>query len=160
MNIREFAYTHDQQPGTVATYIKRHKNLFNDHIEKVGNNTELDDEAIRLLELQYPLPKPIQVVENTETQQKYINSLEQINYLQNQLLQFKEQLQEFKSLKLLLEEKNNEYKIAKDKIESLNEEIICMVAKEERHLMHIKELNSKYEKLKNRGLWDRIINKD
>lgn len=132
MNIKEFADTHDQQIGTVVMYIRRHKDLFNDHIEKVGNNTELDDEAIRLLELQYPLPKPIQVVENTETQQKYINALEHINYLQNEMLNIQKELNKYQSLKFLLDKKEKDFD----------------------------ELSSKYEKLKNRGLWDRIINKD
>lgn len=132
MNIKEFSLTHNQQSGTISTYIRRHKELFDGHIEKTGSNINLDEEAIRLLELIYPLPKPIQTIENPETQKKYIRALEQINYLQNELLKLKSQLQESNSIKLLFQKQENE----------------------------LEELKLKYDKLKNRGFWDRIMNKN
>lgn len=167
MNINEFANLHNQHHRTVSIYIKRHPELFDGHIEDCENQKILDNEAIRILEKQYPLPKPVPMVENPETQQKYINALEQINYLQNQLLHVREQLQEYKSLKLLLEEKNNENQEIKDQVKSLSMELVCLQVEQEKRTIIIKskekdfdELNLKYEKLKNRGLWDRIVNKD
>ena len=165
MNIKEFAESHNQHHRTVSIYIKRHPELFGGHIEDCENQKILDNEAIRILEKQYPLPKPVPIMENSETQKKYINSLEQINYLQNQLLHVREQLQEFKSLKLLLEEKSNENQEIKNQVKLLSEELVQV--EREKHTIIIKskekdfdELNLKYEKLKNRGLWDRIVNKD
>lgn len=166
MNIKEFAESHNQHHRTVSIYIKRHPELFDGHVEDLENQKILDDNAIKILEKQYPLPKPVHIMENSETQKKYINSLEQINYLQNQLLHVREQLQELKSLKLLLEERNNENQEIKNHIKSLSEELVCLQVEREKHTIIIEskekdfdELNLKYEKLKNRGLWDRIINK-
>lgn len=107
------------------------------------------------------------MVENPETQQKYINALEQINYLQNQLLHVREQLQEYKSLKILLEEKSNENQEIKNQVKLLSEELVHLQVEQEKRTIIIKskekdfdELNLKYEKLKNRGLWGRIVNRD
>lgn len=167
MNINEFANLHNQHHRTVSIYIKRHPELFDGHIEDFENQKILDDEAIRILEKQYPLPKPVPMVENPETQQKYINALEQINYLQNQLLHVREQLQEYKSLKILLEEKSNENQEIKNQVKLLSEELVHLQVEQEKRTIIIKskekdfdELNLKYEKLKNRGLWGRIVNRD
>lgn len=132
MNIKEFANTHNQQTSTVSMYIRRHKELFEGHIKKVGVNLYLDDHAINLLEEQYSTQKPIVLADLDETQKKYIRALEQNNHLHQQIVQLQTQLQESNSIKLLFEKQENE----------------------------LEKLKEKYEKLKNRGLWDRIVNKE
>ena len=132
MNVKEFAKIHNQQLVTVSTYIKRHKELFEGHIKKIGSNIDLDDDAIKILEVKYPLPEPIVLTPLDETHKKYIESLEQINYLQNTIINLQNKLQETNSIKLLFEKQENE----------------------------LEKLKEKYEKLKNRGLWDRIVNKE
>ena len=132
MNIKEFANTHNQQTSTVSMYIRRHKELFEGHIKKVGVNLYLDDHAINLLEEQYSTQKPIVLDDLDETQKKYIRALEQNNHLHQQIVQLQTQLQESNSIKLLFEKQENE----------------------------LEKLKEKYEKLKNRGLWDRIVNKE
>lgn len=132
MNIKEFANTHNQQTSTVSMYIRRHKELFEGHIKKVGVNLYLDDHAVNLLEEQYSTQKPIVLADLDETQKKYIRALEQNNHLHQQIVQLQTQLQESNSIKLLFEKQENE----------------------------LEKLKEKYEKLKNRGLWDRIVNKE
>lgn len=132
MNVKEFAKIHNQQLVTVSTYIKRHKELFEGHIKKIGSNIDLDDDAIKILEVKYPLPEPIVLTPLDETQKKYIRALEQNNHLHQQIVQLQTQLQESNSIKLLFEKQENE----------------------------LEKLKEKYEKLKNRGLWDRIVNKE
>ena len=146
MNIKQFAELHNQNQRTIVMYIKRHKEIFEGHIIKIGNSKYLDNEAITILENQYPLPKPIPVIENIETQKKYVSSLEKINYLQEKILDLQKQLQESKTLKLLLEK-------SQEQTQKLSDEIISLKVK-------IESQEVEYNKLKNRNLWERILNKD
>ena len=108
MNIKEFANTHNQQTSTVSMYIRRHKELFEGHIKKVGVNLYLDDHAVNLLEEQYSTQKPIVLADLDETQKKYIRALEQNNHLHQQIVQLQTQLQESNSIKLLVEKQDTE----------------------------------------------------
>lgn len=146
MNIKQFAELHNQNQRTIIMYMKRHKEMFDGHVTKIGNSKYLDNEAITILEHKYPLSKPIPVVENVETQKKYMLSLEKINYLQEKILDLKKQLQESKSLRLLLEK-------SQEQTQKLSDELISLKVKMESQ-------EKKYNKLKNRNLWSRIFNKD
>ena len=146
MNIKQFAELHNQNQRTIVMYIKRHKEIFEGHIIKIGNSKYLDNEAITILENQYPLPKPIPVIENIETQKKYVSSLEKINYLQDKILDLQKQLKESKTLRLLLEK-------SQEQTQKLSDEIISLKVK-------IESQEIEYNKLKNRNLWERILNKD
>ena len=146
VNIKQFAELHNQNQRTIIMYIKRHKEMFDGHVTKIGNSKYLDNEAIKILEHKYPLPKPIPVVENIETQKKYMLSLEKINYLQEKILDLQKQLQESKTLRLLLEK-------SQEQTQKLSDELISLKVKMESQ-------EEQYNKLKNRNLWDRIFNKD
>ena len=146
VNIKQFAELHNQNQRTIVMYIKRHKEIFEGHIIKIGNSKYLDNEAITILENQYPLPKPIPVIENIETQKKYVSSLEKINYLQDKILDLQKQLKESKTLRLLLEK-------SQEQTQKLSDEIISLKVK-------IESQEIEYNKLKNRNLWERILNKD
>lgn len=118
-------------------YIQRHRELFEGHMKKVGNFKYLDYEAIKILEKQYPMPKEsdkINIIENTNIQQKYMDALEKINYLQDKISILEKSLQT-----KLLEEKEIQ------DTRKLNDEIIL--------------LKEKYENLKNRSLWDIIFHR-
>lgn len=146
VNIKQFAQLHNQNQRTIIMYIKRHEKIFEGHITKIGNSKYLDNEAITILENQYPLPKPIPVIENIETQKKYVSSLEKINYLQDRISDLQKQIQESKTLKLLLENSQKQTQKLSDELISLR---VKMESQEE-----------KYNKLKNRNLWERLLNRD
>ncbi len=62
MIIVEFCKAHDVKQATVTNYITRHPEEFEGHTKKRGKAVELDDEAVRLLDIKYPIPKPVTVI--------------------------------------------------------------------------------------------------
>ena len=129
MKISDFIEGRDLNYDTVRRYIKRNPELFNGHIGH-SQNIVLDDEAVKLLEEKYPLPTPVQVIQDTtsreklqELQEKYINLLEENNRLTQEnanlkLLQHKQLL-----LEQQIQEKECAIQKALDEIRECDEQI-------------------------------------
>lgn len=116
MNITQFAETHNQNPKNITMYISRHRELFEGHVKTVGKNKYLDNEAIRLLEIKYPLKETINCLKDVETQKKYIEALEEINLLNKSIIRLQGQIQESKSLKSQVEQSNELIKKLTDEL--------------------------------------------
>ena len=121
MNITEFANTHDQQPQTIKRYIDRHPQFFSGHTQKVGKSIILDDVAIGLLDEQYPVPKPVQIINGIPIED-HLRALSQkdddIQQLQAEIIDLQKivnhtltELCALKSSKVLLESKMDTYSI-------------------------------------------------
>ncbi|PHU34084.1 hypothetical protein [Pseudobutyrivibrio ruminis] len=106
MTITEFAESRQVQPQAISRYIGRHPEKFNGHTEKKGKTVELDDIALELLEKKYPMPAPVQIIEDTESRQKLIKAQELIIQLQDKLMDAQSQIAEAEATKILLEDKN------------------------------------------------------
>nr|WP_181365797.1 hypothetical protein [Butyrivibrio fibrisolvens]AAA99530.1 putative plasmid recombination protein [Butyrivibrio fibrisolvens]prf//2120283A recombination protein [Butyrivibrio fibrisolvens] len=110
MTITEFAESRQVQPQAISRYIGRHPEKFNGHTEKKGKTVELDDIALEFLEKKYPLPAPVQIIEDTESRQKLIKAQELIIQLQGKLMDAQSQIAEAEATKMLLEDKNVQIK--------------------------------------------------
>ncbi len=142
MLLQEFAKERGVSAGTVSKYIRRHQADFEGHLKEKGNQKELDEEAIQLLNSIYPL-QIIEVKRDEETERllkkatEHIIELQQrVNDMSAELMKNKEEMLEMKTAQLRIEVK----------AESLEEQN--------------KEKDEIIAKLKNRNLIERIMNKD
>lgn len=103
MNITQFAKSHNIKYENVSMFISRHKKMFEGHISTVGKFRYLDDKAIEILEKQYPPIISHYHNEKNEFKDKYLESLEHIKCLQNELLKIQNELSDYRSKKLLIE---------------------------------------------------------
>lgn len=73
--MKDFADGRGVNPDTIATYIRRHPELFDGHTQKSSNKLLLDDEAVELLNKVYPAPAPEEIW-TPAAKRKYDNLLE------------------------------------------------------------------------------------
>ncbi len=107
--ITDFARERNVEPDTVTTYIRRHPEIQKFIITK-GKKSAIDtlSDGYQMLEEQYPYPKPIQVVEDTESQKKLIKAQELIIQLQERLQEATTQIADAKAMQLLLEDREKQ----------------------------------------------------
>lgn len=85
MEIKEFIDGRNVEYTAVYQYIKRNQK-FKGHIGKKGK-INLDEYAVELLNEKYPLPQPIEMVQDPELFKKYNAVLEQLTMVQQQLVE-------------------------------------------------------------------------
>jgi predicted ribosome quality control (RQC) complex YloA/Tae2 family protein len=157
MTITEFARGRNIQPQTISIYIRRHAKRFEGHTSKDGKTLELDDEAVKMLDEKYPLPKPVQVINGVDPEEykllqeevdhlhrQYEAKMEVILSLQDKLNQAQERIGQAEAAKLLLEDKKQQLEKAEDRIEKMESEL--------------QELRTENARLLSRGLFARIFN--
>ena len=106
LSIREFAASRQQDNDTVTTWIRRHPEV--DACCKVQGKdkyVDMDSDGFKLLEKQYPLPRPIEVIEDKESRAALIKAQQVIIQLQEQIKQQAVEIAEQKSVQLLLEDR-------------------------------------------------------
>ena len=155
MKISEFVEGRNVAAATVQQYINRHKLDFEGLIQKGKNKKEiiLSEEAIRLLDKKYPLPKPIEILDKgyvpieelDAVKSKYIEALEEGKRLLEERNQLQLEIKEHEKKTALIEQKDKDIKRLEDEQEKKDEEL--------------KALKEEIEKLKKRTLWERILNK-
>ena len=64
LKIQEFIKDRNVKYGTVTQYIKRHGDVFKEHVGRSKGKVELDDFAVAELDKIYPFPKPVEVIED------------------------------------------------------------------------------------------------
>lgn len=149
VTISDFANERNEKRDTINRFIRLHPEI-NAETVMQGKDKCIDTEsnAYKLLEKQYPLPNPIQVVNgvNPEEYQRVLNELNAKNniiiQMQHELSDAKLKLVEETSQKLFLAEKNEN----KDKT----------IAEQNKSL---ETANNEILRLKNRNLINRIFNK-
>ena len=159
MNITEFAQSRNKTVGAVSNYIQRHRDLFKGHTKKTGTNAELDEYALEILEKKYPLPKPVEVVEDietikelSETRKELAEAGKRIEVLQSKLLESSKQIAQAEATKLLLEDKTAQLDKAEKEAQDLKN-------KNENLSAELEKLRIENATLKNRGLFARIFNR-
>lgn len=143
MTITEFADSRGVDRQTVRVYIKRHPEIRkNTHTE--GRQIVLEEDAIALLDRAYPPPKPVTILQGV-SHEEHEKLLMRCADLQQQLFRIQtERLEEQKSIA----EMSGRMMLLEDKTRRLDEVTAQMEA--------LKEEN---ERLKNRSLLKRILNK-
>ena len=119
MYLKEFAEQRNVKPNTVAVYMKSHEKEFKGHTWLKNGRKWLDEDAIRLLEQKYPMPLPVQVIEDSEARKQLIVAQQLIIKLQQQLVEAAPAItlaeQNIKLIETMTEEKEN--------LEKQNEEL-------------------------------------
>lgn len=108
MLIIEFAESRNEKPDTIRKYISRHKDEFEGHTSFSGTKMEIDDVAYEMLEKVYPMPKPIQIVEDTESRRKLVQAQELIIRMQMQMMEMQEKVALAEASRALLEDRENQ----------------------------------------------------
>ena len=117
MTITEFAESRNVEAQAVSRYLVRHPEE-KASCRKVGKTVELSEKALALLSEQYPLPKPVQIIqgvphEEYEAVQKSLSDTqEQLSKSKDILLAMKEAISEKE--KLLIQQEAN-VKMLEDK---------------------------------------------
>ena len=112
LKITDFADARNVDRNAVTQYIRRHDDLFKGHTKVKANCMFVDDEAVILLEKKYPLPRPIEVVEDietikelSETRKELAKAEKRIEEIQKQLLEASKQIAQAEATQMLLEDK-------------------------------------------------------
>ena len=146
MTLSDFARQRNQDVSAIKMYMKRHGLDYD-------RTTGLTDEQLAILDEQYPLPKPVTIL-NGIPEKEYIDVLERLDKakdkmfeLQNKLFDVQLQISEQKSDRLLLEEKTENLK--KELVEKADE-----ISKLREQLTDAQKEN---ERLRNRKLFDYLF---
>lgn len=164
ITISDFAKERAIDRDTVNAWIRNHEEV-NKACRKAGKEKTIDtsSEAYQLLEKQYPLPRPIQIIEDTESRQKLIKLQEAYIQLQGKMVEASNQLAQAEATKLLLEDKEEQLEKA-EKQRDKAEERADKVADELQHFRaeaeaKIKELEEKLQAEKDKSWWQKLRGK-
>lgn len=152
MILSDFIKGRDIKINAVSNYISRNPDKFKNHVTREGNHTILDDEAVRILENKYPIPKPTIIIngldpdEERELRQRLADANESLAKARDVMLAMQNEITEHK---LLIAE--HEHGIALLEERTSHEKALLELQN--------KELQEKIAKLENRGLFGRIFNK-
>ena len=158
MNITEFASARNEQSQTISIFIKRHPEQFEGHTRKVGKTVELDEVALEILEKQYPLPRPVQMLNGVDPEEhkavmdKLASAQEYIIKLQDKMMEDQKLIAQAEAQKILLEDKNSQLEAVRAEGEKKDTEIDDLKKANE-------DLRTELERLKNRSFLDRLFNK-
>ena len=165
MTILEFCENRKVQATTVAMYIRRNPELFEGHISKNGQQTEIDDAAFAILDKKYPFPPEIVASPDAEILKELENAKNYIIQLQQQLLDNSQVLAVAERNQFLLEEAKSNCTQLQDRNSLLNEEVGSLKAqlaaaeeKASRASQEAEKASQEVERLRGRSLWQRIFN--
>ena len=165
MTILEFCENRKVQASTVAMYIKRNPDLFEGHVSKSGQHTEIDDEAFRLLDSKYPIPPELIPTPNMELLAELDRAKNHIIQLQDEAIVREKLLAKAELDKLMLEEKTVQLIEAKSSCadlqsqnSELHEEIGRLKAQLAQAEQEASRASEEAEKLRNRSFWQRLFN--
>ena len=108
-SISDFSSIRQQDRGTVNAWIRCHDEV-NSACQMIGKEKYIDtsSEAYKLLEKQYPLPKPIEIIVDNESRNKLLQAQELIIRLQEQLREKDLEIAQKGAVQLLLEDKEKQ----------------------------------------------------
>ena len=123
MILIEFAKSRNEKPDTIRKYINRHPEQFAGHISKSGNKMELDSVAQELLEEVYPLPRPVEVIVETESREELIRMQKLLIQAQQEMMRMQTLVAQAEAQKILLEDKESQLNEAREEIKELRAEL-------------------------------------
>jgi len=120
--ISDFAEERNVDRNAVTQYIRRHEELFKGHTKIEGNSMFADDEAMQLLDKKYPLPKPIEIIEDKESRQELIKTQRLVIQLQESLKEAQGLIAKAEATQMLLEDKEIQLEKAEQRLDKAEEE--------------------------------------
>lgn len=158
MFLSDFASIRGLKSNTVAAYVNNHPEI-SEHTTMDGKQKVLDDIAVELLDKKYPLPKPIQIIEDTESRNKLLEAQRTIIKMQQVIIEVsaeKERLAIQAERVMLLETAEKE---KADKISKLEADIERQDELLDRREQELSAVKQELSRLKNRSFWERILNR-
>lgn len=165
MTILDFCENRKVQVSTVTMYIKRNPDLFESHVSKSGQHTEIDEEAFKILDAKYPIPPELIPAPDAELMAELDRAKNYIIQLQQQVIEQNNILALAERNKFLLEEAREDCDNLQRRNDLLNEEIGMLkaqlsisgekVAKANEEALRASE---ELERLRNRSFWQRLFN--
>lgn len=159
MTITEFAESRNVEAQAVSRYLVRHPKE-KESCRKVGKVVELSEEALALLSKQYPLPKPVQVIqgvphEEFESVQKKLDQTRELLIAMKDAVAEKEKLliQQEANVRLLedksafIEKALEDEKAEKATIQAKNEALYEEIARLNAELAEAKRPKSLIERI-------------
>ncbi len=143
--LKDFAKERNVNTDALTAYIRRHKEDFKGHTKTKDKKMEIDKTAYELLDKIYPLPRPIEIVEDKESREKLLKAQEYIIQLQAKINEQALQIAEANNIKLLLEDKTSQLTDARQEIDHLKEQN--------------DRLQEKYETELRKTWWDKLRGK-
>ena len=165
-----FAKQRNVKADTIATFIRRHPEVFEGHVKQQGNRMILDEKAEEILDEKYPMPKPVVIVNglDLEEERELKAKLEEALLLlarsesrradlEKALAEQKGLIESYESKVLALEtQKDSEIMVLKSEKEAdrrvFEVELDTLKTKNE-------ELDKEIQRMLNRSLFERIFNK-
>lgn len=151
MNLADFASQHNVQRDAVAQYIRRHPEEFRGHTSNQGKKLILDEVAIELLEKKYPL-RPIEVVEDVATLRELAEAHKALAAANAKLAELQGHAAALEATKILLEDREQQLVAEREARAAAEKEILRLSTENAVAAAEV-------ERLKNRGLFDRIRNR-
>ena len=115
MTVSEFARARGLDRNAVGAYIRRHDEI-KKHTETQGKNILLDEEAVSALERKYPLPKPVEIVEDKEARKN-------LDEAKSMIIALQAKLSEYSGKVMLLEDREKQLKERDEAIASQSAKI-------------------------------------
>lgn len=170
MTIKEFCRVRPNiQVPSVIKYMKRRSDLFEGHISGSGQQTELDDVAIKLLEEKYPMPMEVISSPNAELIAELDRAKNYIIQLQQEAIQHEKLMAKAELDKVMLEERR--VQLLEETLEvkavcndlqgqnaALHEELGRLKAQLEQAEQEASRASQEAEKLRSRSFWQRVFN--
>ncbi len=157
--LTNFAESRNEKPDTIRKYINRHKDEFEGHCSFCGTRMEIDDYAVKMLNQLYPLPKPVEIIEDTESRKELIKAQKLIIQLQQKISEQSLALAKAAANKILLEDKEEQLKEKRNELDEAKQEISFQRARADAEKAKAEEAQREIDRLKNRGLLERLLNK-
>ena len=171
MKLKDFAKEHNLDNQTVSRYINRHKELFDQHAIKEGQNIILDDVALEILGKKYPFPEPVVVQDQAarekllEVTEKYAAAMEKITLLIQSKQRFLEEENKNltddldrteQELRKITDEQKGWMRTFKSQEKEVAEAEMLLKREREEHRMQLAKLQSELEAEKNKTWWDKL----
>lgn len=160
ITIAEFARERNVDRVAVNAWIRNHPNI--DKVcQKKGKEKIIDTllDEYKELEKQYPLPKPVEVIEDTESRKKLIQAQELIIQMKDKLLDAQNKIAAAEATKLLLEDKEIQLSKAEKQIEKQEATLEREAERKAQLEKELEEARNRIKELENRTFWQRLLNK-
>jgi uncharacterized membrane protein len=111
VRIKDFAESRNVDMKAVSRWMKVHNMPYD-------RSTGLTEEQISILDKKYPLPKPIEIIEDTESRKMLIETQKALIEAQNALILAQSKIAQAEAQKLLLEDREKQIDDLQQEIKS------------------------------------------
>lgn len=153
LKLADFAKQRNIARDTITQYIRRNSDMFTGHIVVDGKWMFIDEQAEKILDEKYPLPHPVEIVEDIETIKELsatrlalAKAETQISELQEKIADNNKVIAQAEVFKLLLEDKKAQLDEAQKRAGRAENEIV--------------ELRQQLESERAKTWWQKLINKN